>query len=174
MRVTGDIIALSPPLIIEREQISDLVSILGDALKRSVTADIALMQRLTGPLQEHTSEHTHFCTHSDDTIIVPAPLRGGTHKGHPPIIGGLQATSNSKPSSHIPSIHPRDGVLGDDLQPFPVQLMQSDEMCSSLLINYQPLERASGHHFGNLEPNCVAEGVEPCIDPTPLQTLLQH
>ncbi len=35
IRVTGDIIALSPPLIIEREQIGDIVSILGDALKRA-------------------------------------------------------------------------------------------------------------------------------------------
>ena len=35
IRVTGDIIALSPPLIIEREEIHRLVSILGDALKRA-------------------------------------------------------------------------------------------------------------------------------------------
>ncbi len=35
IRVTGDIIALSPPLIVEREQIGDIVSILGDALKRA-------------------------------------------------------------------------------------------------------------------------------------------
>ncbi|WP_027487536.1 aspartate aminotransferase family protein [Allorhizobium undicola] len=35
IRVTGDIIALSPPLIIEKEQIATLVSILGDALKRA-------------------------------------------------------------------------------------------------------------------------------------------
>ena len=35
IRVTGDIIALSPPLIIEREQIGELVSILGDALRRA-------------------------------------------------------------------------------------------------------------------------------------------
>ena len=35
IRVTGDIIALSPPLIIESEQIGDIVSILGDALKRA-------------------------------------------------------------------------------------------------------------------------------------------
>ena len=35
IRVTGDIIALSPPLIIEREQIGDIVAILGDALKRA-------------------------------------------------------------------------------------------------------------------------------------------
>lgn len=35
IRVTGDIIALSPPLIIEREQIGTIVSILGDALKRA-------------------------------------------------------------------------------------------------------------------------------------------
>ena len=35
IRVTGDIIALSPPLIIEREQIGDIDSILGDALKRA-------------------------------------------------------------------------------------------------------------------------------------------
>ena len=35
IRVTGDIIALSPPLIVERQQIGDIVSILGDALKRA-------------------------------------------------------------------------------------------------------------------------------------------
>ena len=35
IRVTGDIIALSPPLIVEREQIGTIVSILGDALKRA-------------------------------------------------------------------------------------------------------------------------------------------
>jgi beta-alanine--pyruvate transaminase len=35
IRVTGDIIALSPPLIIEREQIETIVSVLGDALKRA-------------------------------------------------------------------------------------------------------------------------------------------
>ncbi|MCB8881623.1 aspartate aminotransferase family protein [Acidisoma cellulosilytica] len=35
IRVTGDIIALSPPLIIERTEIATLVSILGDALKRA-------------------------------------------------------------------------------------------------------------------------------------------
>ncbi|MBN7803902.1 aspartate aminotransferase family protein [Agrobacterium rosae] len=34
VRVTGDIIALSPPLIIEESQITDIVSIIGDALKR--------------------------------------------------------------------------------------------------------------------------------------------
>ncbi len=34
IRVTGDIIAMSPPLIIEREQIDQLVETLGDALKR--------------------------------------------------------------------------------------------------------------------------------------------
>ena len=34
IRVTGDIIALSPPLIIEKEEIGKIVSILGDALKR--------------------------------------------------------------------------------------------------------------------------------------------
>ena len=34
IRVTGDTIAMSPPLIIEREQILTIVSILGDALKR--------------------------------------------------------------------------------------------------------------------------------------------
>lgn len=34
IRVTGDVIALSPPLIIEKEQIDTIVSILGDALKR--------------------------------------------------------------------------------------------------------------------------------------------
>ncbi|MBY5447099.1 aspartate aminotransferase family protein [Rhizobium leguminosarum] len=36
IRVTGDIIALSPPLIIEKTQIDTIVSILGDALKRAV------------------------------------------------------------------------------------------------------------------------------------------
>ncbi|NNG68365.1 aspartate aminotransferase family protein [Rhizobium laguerreae] len=36
IRVTGDIIALSPPLIIEKDQIDMIVSILGDALKRAV------------------------------------------------------------------------------------------------------------------------------------------
>ncbi len=35
VRVTGDIIALSPPLIIEKEQIATIVSIIGDALKRA-------------------------------------------------------------------------------------------------------------------------------------------
>ncbi|MFL5011629.1 aspartate aminotransferase family protein [Rhizobium sp.] len=35
IRVTGDIIALSPPLIIEKTQIDTIVSILGDALKRA-------------------------------------------------------------------------------------------------------------------------------------------
>lgn len=35
VRVTGDIIALSPPLIIESGQIGDIVSILGDALARA-------------------------------------------------------------------------------------------------------------------------------------------
>lgn len=35
IRVTGDIIALSPPLIIEKSQIDTIVSILGDALKRA-------------------------------------------------------------------------------------------------------------------------------------------
>jgi len=34
IRVTGDIVALSPPLIIEKRQIDDLVGILGDAIKR--------------------------------------------------------------------------------------------------------------------------------------------
>ncbi|WP_131113796.1 aspartate aminotransferase family protein [Lichenihabitans psoromatis] len=34
VRTTGDIIALSPPLIIEREQITTLVSMLGDVLKQ--------------------------------------------------------------------------------------------------------------------------------------------
>ncbi|WP_368516554.1 aspartate aminotransferase family protein [Rhizobium sp.] len=36
IRVTGDIIALSPPLIIERAEIETIVSMLGDALKRAV------------------------------------------------------------------------------------------------------------------------------------------
>ncbi|MBB3810565.1 aspartate aminotransferase family protein [Pseudochelatococcus contaminans] len=35
IRVTGDVIALSPPLIIEREQIGEIVSVLGDAIKRA-------------------------------------------------------------------------------------------------------------------------------------------
>jgi beta-alanine--pyruvate transaminase len=35
IRVTGDIIALSPPLIIERDQIDTIVSVLGDAIKRA-------------------------------------------------------------------------------------------------------------------------------------------
>lgn len=35
IRVTGDVIALSPPLIIEKEQIDTIVSVLGDALKRA-------------------------------------------------------------------------------------------------------------------------------------------
>ncbi|RYE61838.1 MAG: aminotransferase class III-fold pyridoxal phosphate-dependent enzyme, partial [Rhizobiaceae bacterium] len=35
VRVTGDTIALSPPLIIEKEQIGTIVSMLGDALKRA-------------------------------------------------------------------------------------------------------------------------------------------
>ncbi len=34
IRVTGDIIALSPPLIVEESQIGDIVSIIADALKR--------------------------------------------------------------------------------------------------------------------------------------------
>jgi beta-alanine--pyruvate transaminase len=34
IRVTGDIIAFSPPLIITKEQIREIVSVLGDALKR--------------------------------------------------------------------------------------------------------------------------------------------
>jgi beta-alanine--pyruvate transaminase len=34
IRVTGDIIALSPPLIIEKKQIDDLVGLVGDAIKR--------------------------------------------------------------------------------------------------------------------------------------------
>ena len=34
VRVTGDIVALSPPLIVEREQIAAMVSILSDALRR--------------------------------------------------------------------------------------------------------------------------------------------
>ena len=32
---TGDIIALSPPLVVEREEIATMVSILGDALRRA-------------------------------------------------------------------------------------------------------------------------------------------
>jgi beta-alanine--pyruvate transaminase len=35
IRVTGDIIALSPPLIIEKSQIDRIVATLGDALKRA-------------------------------------------------------------------------------------------------------------------------------------------
>ncbi len=34
IRVTGDIIALSPPLIVEKDQIDSIVSVLGEALKR--------------------------------------------------------------------------------------------------------------------------------------------
>lgn len=34
-RVTGDIIAMSPPLIVERGQIDEMVNILGDAIKRT-------------------------------------------------------------------------------------------------------------------------------------------
>jgi beta-alanine--pyruvate transaminase len=34
IRVTGDVIALSPPLIVEKEQIDTIVSMIGDALKR--------------------------------------------------------------------------------------------------------------------------------------------
>ena len=33
IRTTGDIIALSPPLIISRQQVDELVGILGDALR---------------------------------------------------------------------------------------------------------------------------------------------
>lgn len=35
IRVTGDVIALSPPLIVEKEQIDTIVSVIGDALKRA-------------------------------------------------------------------------------------------------------------------------------------------
>ncbi len=35
IRVTGDIVALSPPLIIEKAEIEAIVSILGEALKRA-------------------------------------------------------------------------------------------------------------------------------------------
>ncbi len=35
IRVTGDVIALSPPLIVEKEQIDTIVSMIGDALKRA-------------------------------------------------------------------------------------------------------------------------------------------
>jgi beta-alanine--pyruvate transaminase len=34
LRNSGDALALSPPLIVERTQIDDMVMILGDALKR--------------------------------------------------------------------------------------------------------------------------------------------
>jgi beta-alanine--pyruvate transaminase len=34
LRVSGDALALSPPLIVEPEQIDSMVAILGDALKR--------------------------------------------------------------------------------------------------------------------------------------------
>lgn len=35
IRVTGNVIALSPPLIIEKEQIDTIISVLGDAIKRA-------------------------------------------------------------------------------------------------------------------------------------------
>lgn len=35
IRVTGDVIALSPPLIVEKEQIDTIVSVIGDAIKRA-------------------------------------------------------------------------------------------------------------------------------------------
>jgi beta-alanine--pyruvate transaminase len=35
IRVTGDVIALSPPLIVEKEQIDTIVSMIGDALRRA-------------------------------------------------------------------------------------------------------------------------------------------
>ncbi len=35
VRVTGDTIALSPPLIVEKDQIGTMVSMLGDAIKRA-------------------------------------------------------------------------------------------------------------------------------------------
>jgi beta-alanine--pyruvate transaminase len=35
IRVTGDVIALSPPLIVEKEQIDTIVSVIRDALKRA-------------------------------------------------------------------------------------------------------------------------------------------
>jgi beta-alanine--pyruvate transaminase len=35
IRVTGDGIALSPPLIVEKEQIDTIVSVIRDALKRA-------------------------------------------------------------------------------------------------------------------------------------------
>ncbi|MEN3432965.1 aspartate aminotransferase family protein [Brucella melitensis] len=35
IRVTGDVIELSPPLIIEKEQIDTIISVLGDAIKRA-------------------------------------------------------------------------------------------------------------------------------------------
>ena len=35
IRVTGDVIALSPPLIVEKKQIDTIVSVLGDAIKRA-------------------------------------------------------------------------------------------------------------------------------------------
>ena len=35
IRVTGDVIALSPPLIVDKEQIDTIVSIIGDAIKRA-------------------------------------------------------------------------------------------------------------------------------------------
>ncbi|MCR8490722.1 aspartate aminotransferase family protein [Brucella anthropi] len=35
IRVTGDVIALSPPLIVEKEQINTIVSVIGDAIKRA-------------------------------------------------------------------------------------------------------------------------------------------
>jgi beta-alanine--pyruvate transaminase len=34
LRVTGDTLAMSPPLIVERSHIDDMAAILGDAIKR--------------------------------------------------------------------------------------------------------------------------------------------
>ena len=39
IRVTGDIIALSPPLIIERQQIDSLIGMVGEAIKKAGTRD---------------------------------------------------------------------------------------------------------------------------------------
>ena len=52
IRVTGDIIAFSPPLIITKEQIREIVSVLGDALKRaasSLVSQAAFVEKPANP-----------------------------------------------------------------------------------------------------------------------------